>query len=232
MNLQAPLSSSETNESPPFHLLREAMVHTQIKGRGVQDPRVLAVMRAIPRERFVPAELAAVAYQDRPLPIGQQQTISQPYMVAVMTELLHLQGDEVVLEIGTGSGYQAAILARLARLVVTVERLPELSAAAAGRWRALAIDNIHPLIGDSTLGAIDHAPFDAICVTAGAPSVPPQLVDQIRPESGRIVIPVGDRRQQSLWVIRRNLTGDLLVEARGNCVFVPLIGQSGWPEFS
>jgi len=194
----------------------------------IDDERVLQAMRRVPREEFVPENLSRLAYDDRPLPIGHGQTISQPLMVATMTEVLRLNGDEKVLEIGTGSGYQTALLAELARTVVTVERVPELVEAAAERFRRLGYTNITVHLAGPTLGWPDDAPYDGILVTAGAPRVPRVLVEQLA-NGGRLVIPVGRRSvQQLLSVTRQGET--VRVRRHGQCRFVPLIGQEAWPE--
>jgi protein-L-isoaspartate(D-aspartate) O-methyltransferase len=205
---------------------RDAMVRSQIERRGVSDPRVLAAMRAVPRELFVAPHLAEAAYEDRALPIGSDQTISQPYMVAVMTEALRLGPEARVLEVGTGSGYQAAVLSHLARHVYTIERRADLAEQARARLAALGCENVHVLVGDGTEGAVDHAPFDGIVVTAGAPKVPEPLTAQLA-DGGRLVIPVGTAREQDLVIIERR--GNRLEQTAGEpCVFVPLIGRHGW----
>jgi len=210
---------------------REEMVRTQIAARGVRDPRVLEAMRTVAREAFVPPELAEFAYNDSPLPIESQQTISQPYIVALMTEALALEPGDRVLEIGTGSGYAAAVLARIAREVYTVERHEELARVASRRLRALGFENVHVLHADGTLGWPDHAPFDAIVVAAGGPKIPPPLLEQLA-IGGRLVIPVGDGRDlQKLVRITRSRDGRLHEEDLGDVRFVPLIGVQGWePE--
>jgi protein-L-isoaspartate(D-aspartate) O-methyltransferase len=167
-----------------------------------------------------------MAYEDMPLPIGHEQTISQPLMVAMMTEALQLRGQERVLEIGTGSGYQAAVLSKLAVVVFSIERLPELAAQARATLAALGITNVHILVGDGSLGLPEHGPYDGIVVTAASPKVPPPLVDQLKP-GGRLVIPVGDRHEQMLVRLTMTDTGPQ-VEQLGGCRFVPLIGQQGW----
>lgn len=205
---------------------RRAMVERHLVGRGIRDGRVLEVMGRVPRERFVPADLRARAYDDATLPLAEGQSISQPYMVAVMSEALALQGTERVLEIGTGSGYGAAVLGALAAQVITVERHPALAEQAGAVLRALAITNVSVQIGDGSRGWPGGAPYDAIVVTAGAPVVPAGLVDQLA-SGGRLVIPIGDRDTQTLWrFINRN--GALLREEITSCVFVPLIGAQGW----
>jgi len=207
---------------------RERMVRTQIAARGVADRAVLAAMASVPREEFLPPELAEFAYEDHPLPIASGQTISQPYIVALMTAALQLRGDERVLEIGTGSGYAAAILGRCAREVYSVERHAELAESAAARLRELGFDNVHVLHGDGTLGWREHAPFDAIVVAAGGPKVPAALLDQLA-VGGRLVIPVGEEKSlQTLVRMTRQPDGDFRREDLGDVRFVPLIGAEGW----
>jgi protein-L-isoaspartate(D-aspartate) O-methyltransferase len=209
---------------------RERMVSRHLAARGIHDPAVLEAMRTVRREDFLPPELAEFAYEDAPLPIAAGQTISQPYIVALMTTALELGPDDRVLEIGTGSGYAAAILSRVACEVYTVERHHELAAAAEARFRALGFDNVHVLHGDGTLGWAAHAPYDAIVVAAGGPNVPDALVDQLAP-GGRIVIPVGeDRSLQTLVRVTRQANGKLRREDLGDVRFVPLIGAQGWDE--
>jgi len=206
-----------------------AWIDEQLVARGIHDARVLDVMRRVPREAFVSDEARPHAYADRALPIGSGQTISQPYMVAVMTEALRLTGTERVLEVGTGSGYQAAILAELAREVITIERIPELADAARTRLASLGYANVLVLVGDGTLGSEPHAPFDGILVAAAAPRVPAALKRQLSASGGRLVIPVGPPVQQWLAIITRE--GDRFSESSGTgCVFVPLLGAQGWPE--
>jgi protein-L-isoaspartate(D-aspartate) O-methyltransferase len=193
---------------------------------GIHDDRVLAALCRVPRHRFVPPQLLPYAYEDRPLPIGHDQTISQPYIVALSTEALALTPTGRVLEIGTGSGYQTAVLAELAGAVYTVERLPELSTSAQERLGSLGYNNIRFRVGDGTRGWPDESPFDAILVTAGAPRVPEGLLAQLAPR-GRLVIPVGGRFNQELLLVRRD--GEHLVHERlCPCTFVPLIGEEGW----
>ena len=194
----------------------------------VRDERVLAAMARVPRERFVPPELRRYAYEDRPLPIGRGQTISQPLMVGMMTEALHLQGDERVLEVGAGSGYQAALLAELAAHVVTVERVPELAEEARRRLEELGYRNIVVHEAGSTLGWPKGSPYDAILVTAGAPRVPRSLLAQLSVD-GRLVIPVGQRRVQQLLYVAETPRGTT-VQKLGECRFVPLIGRGAWAE--
>lgn len=214
------------NENPALVALRERMVQEQIAARGVRDPRVLEAMRRVPRHFFVPEAYRHLAYSDGPLPIGHGQTISQPYIVARMTELLALQGDEKVLEIGTGSGYQAAILAHLAREVHTIERVPELAQQAAERLRALGLTQVTVHQGDGSGGLPEEAPFDAILVTAAAPEVPRPLLAQLR-DGGRLVLPVGTRGVQ--YLERWTRQGKQYRRERLEPVaFVPLVGEYGW----
>ncbi|MFZ1947740.1 MAG: protein-L-isoaspartate(D-aspartate) O-methyltransferase [bacterium] len=207
---------------------RRDMVEFQIKSRGVTDPLVLAAMQKVPRHVFVAPEHQEAAYDDRPLPIGSGQTISQPYMVAVMTEALKLAGGERVLEIGTGSGYQTAILAETGAEVVTVERKRDLARAAEATLRELGYVNIEFVVGDGSGGHPERAPYDGILVTAGAPEIPRVLAEQLG-EGGRLVIPVGNSLQQTLTRVTRR--GERFEEERlEGCVFVPLIGEFGWSE--
>ena len=217
-------STTETE----YAALREAMVANQVEMRGIKNPRVLAAMRSVPRHRFVPAYQAASAYRDSPLPIGQGQTISQPYIVALMSEMLELTGDERVLEVGTGSGYQAAILAQLAAEVISVERFASLAEEARERLAELEIDNVRVEVGDGSLGWPEGAPYDAIIVTAASPSVPPPLEEQLA-EGGRLVVPAGQRWTQSLVRVRRT-GGRLKRETTIGVAFVPLIGEHGWQQ--
>lgn len=212
-----------------FKKQRLKMVDSQIRARGVNDHRVLAAMEKIPRHLFVDGGLIDQAYSDNPLPIGERQTISQPYMVAIMTEALLLTGKEKVLEIGTGSGYQTAILAELAGHVFSVERLASLAANARKILDYLNYYNVAIRVGDGTYGWREEAPFDGIIVTAGAPRIPKILVEQLS-IGGRLVIPVGGRASQELYRITRlseDVT-DLKKEALGGCRFVDLIGEHGW----
>ena len=202
------------------------MVEGQLKARHIRDERVLSVMREIPRHRFLPPTLAPRAYEDGPLPIGEEQTISQPYIVAEMTQALWLRGTEKVLEIGTGSGYQTAILSCLSREVVTVERLESLSRKAQATLAALGMENIRFRTGDGTLGVPDEAPFDRVIVTAAAPEVPEPLFAQLR-EDGIMVIPIGGRWEQELVSVRKD-KGEARKEYLGGCRFVPLLGERGF----
>jgi protein-L-isoaspartate(D-aspartate) O-methyltransferase len=192
----------------------------------IHDPRVLAAVASVPRERFLPEDLHPYAYDNRPLPIGHGQTISQPLIVAMMTEALQLNSEDKVLELGTGSGYQAAILAELAGEVVTVERIPELAERAAALLFQLGYDNVRVHVAGETLGWPDDAPYDGIIVTAGAPQVPRPLLEQLAP-GGRLVIPVGARDVQELLQVTN--TGHGLTSRRlGPCRFVPLVGSGAW----
>lgn len=206
----------------------ERMVQTQIAARGVHAPAVLEAMRVVPREQFVPAHLAALAYGDEPLPIGEGQTISQPYIVAAMIEAARPRPGDRALEIGTGSGYSAAVLATLVAEVYTVERLAGLAADAARRLGALGYANVHVREANGTLGWPAHAPYDVIIVTAAGPRVPPSLLDQLA-VGGRLVMPVGSSRtgQRLIRVIRRE-ENDYDYETLEEVVFVPLIGEEGW----
>ncbi|MGC8658533.1 MAG: protein-L-isoaspartate(D-aspartate) O-methyltransferase [Desulfomonilaceae bacterium] len=211
-----------------FSRARELMVKRQIEARGVSDRRVLAAMREVPRHIFVGKSQWNNAYDDCPLPIGFGQTISQPYMVAIMTELLHLTGDEKVLELGTGSGYQAAILAKLCRWVYTVERIPELSEKAKENTASCGLTNITFIVSDGTKGWPQEAPYDGMVVTAGAPHVPDPLFEQLA-EGGRLVIPIGDRFSQNLKVVEK-VKGQIKTSNYFDCRFVDLIGEHGWSE--
>lgn len=211
-----------------FQKARDRMVEAQLAGRGISDRRVLDAMRKVPRHFFVDEALQEQAYSDHPLPIADKQTISQPYIVALMTEKLELQGHEKVLEIGTGSGYQAAILAELAQRVFSIERLPGLAYRANQALRKLGYTNVIVRVADGTLGWPDEAPFDGIIVTAGAPKVPQPLVDQLA-MGGRLVVPVGDRLSQSLILVERVPEGIRKTDL-GGVRFVDLVGKWGWEE--
>ena len=207
---------------------RERMVVEQIEARGIHDRAVLAAMRAVPRHRFVEASLQDRAYDDSPLPIGERQTISQPYMVAIMTEALGVRAGARVLEIGTGSGYQAAILAELGTRLVTLERIPVLAERARRVLEMLGYDEVRVEVADGTLGWAEGAPYDAIVVTAGAPRIPRPLVQQLAP-GGCLVLPMGEDDLQTLVRIRRGPAG-LVEEYLGECRFVKLFGCYGWEE--
>ncbi len=211
-----------------YKKLRERMVRDQFIARGITDQRVLAAFYKVEREKFVPSEVRNNAYEDFPLSIGEGQTISQPYMVALMTQSLELKGDERVLEIGTGSGYQTAILAELARKVYSVERMRALAERARKLLEKLGYSNVKILLGDGTLGWEESSPYDRILVTAGAREIPQPLTDQLE-EGGVMVIPVGNSYSQDLEVVRKrkNHIETATVE---KCVFVPLIGKYGWDE--
>ncbi len=205
---------------------RRQMVQHQLRERGVRDVRVLAAMESVPRHEFVPNEAWDLAYADRPLPIGNGQTISQPLIVGMMLEALELAGSERVLEIGTGSGYQAALLGELAHEVFTMEFVPELADRARGVLGRLGYRNVRVISGDGSLGWPEGAPYDAIIVAAGAPQIPPPLTTQLA-EGGRLVIPVGDEWGQNLLRVQRR-DGALSTEELAGCAFVPLLGAHGW----
>ena len=209
-----------------FEELRDFMVRTQLIPRGIQDERVLAAMRKVPRHFFVDESIRPRAYEDIALPIGEGQTISQPYMVAVMTELLELKGKERVLEVGTGSGYQAVILAELSKDVYTIERFEKLAKEAEEKFQVLGYNKIHTKAGDGTLGWPENAPFDRIIITAGTPKVPEPLIAQLA-QDGIVVAPVGERFSQQLVKVRKSAKG-LSEEYHTMCVFVPLVGKYGW----
>jgi len=204
------------------------MVEHQLRAQGIKDERVLAAMESVPRHLFVAPDLQAGAYDDNALPIGEGQTISQPYMVALMTELLELQGDEKVLEIGTGSGYQAAVLSKLAAEVITVERIDDLASKARRLLKYLDCSNVSVIVSDGTTGLPGHAPFDGIIVTAAAPHIPQGYIGQLK-INGRLVIPVGSRFSQVLYKIKKTSEG-IVSSLSTPCAFVPLIGKEGWDE--
>jgi len=213
-----------------FEEQRRDMVERQLRRNGIRDERVLGAMGAVPREAFVPPNQQPYTYVDGALPIEHGQSISQPYMVALMTEALELAGPERVLEIGTGTGYQVAVLAALCEQVYSVERIAELAETARQRLAALDVGNAQITVGDGTLGRPEHAPYDGIIVTAGAPRAPEPLVEQLA-DGGRLVIPVGDRFTQMLKVYVKE--GDRLRERNlCACKFVPLLGAYGWPARS
>jgi len=211
-----------------FERLHRQMVLEQLKLRGITDERVLTAFLKVPRHEFVPPEGRSEAYADHPVPIGGGQTISQPYIVALTLEALRLQGHERVLEVGTGSGYQLALLAELALEAYSVERIPELAHQAMRRLEAMGAHNLHVTVGNGSLGWPEHAPYDGIVVAAAAPAIPPELLAQLAP-AGRMVLPIGGAQAQILTLVqkrgehleRRELTG---------FVFVPLIGEHGWPS--
>jgi len=211
-----------------FEKERGRMVDEQIAARGVRDPRVLAAMRRVPRHEFMPEAMRVQAYGDHAMPIGEGQTISQPYIVALMSELLELRGEERVLEIGTGSGYQAAVLAELSRKVYTIERVKVLADRARATLDRLGYRTVAMKVYDGTYGWKEMAPFDAIIVTAAAPDVPAALVEQLT-EGGRLVIPVGERFSQVLMKVVKSASG-VVTQTSIPCMFVPLIGAHGWKE--
>jgi protein-L-isoaspartate(D-aspartate) O-methyltransferase len=215
-------------EKKEYAVQREEMIEKQLRRRGIQDAAVLAAMAAVPRHEFVSEDVRAHAYDDLPLPIGSGQTISQPYIVAAMTTALHLQPGDRVLEIGTGCGYHAAVLSRLAKEVFTIERRPELASSASARLVRLGYSNAHVHCGDGTLGLPEFAPFDAILVAAAAPAVPKTLLAQLA-EGGRIILPVGGAEHQELQLIEKH--GDTFpTKMLEGCRFVPLLGYHGWQE--
>lgn len=211
-----------------FSKARLKMVEDQIIARGIQDPRVIAAVKKVPRHLFVEEALQGQAYSDHPLPIGEKQTISQPYMVALMTEALLLTGRDKVLEIGAGSGYQTCILAEIALKVFSIERIRSLAIQVRKLVYELGYLNVEIKFSDGTLGWMDESPFDAIMVTAGSPGIPQPLVDQLA-VGGRLVIPVGDPTDQELMRVTRT-EGGIKKENLGGCRFVRLIGQHGWDE--
>jgi len=212
-----------------FGMVRDRMVEEQLARRGIRDPRVLTAMRLVARHLFVEEALWPRAYGDHPLPIGQGQTISQPFMVALMTQTLEAEPEDRILEIGTGSGYQAAILSMLAAKVFTIERHGALARRAREAFDALDIHNIAIRIGDGSIGWSEYAPYDGIVVTAASPDVPQPLLDQLSEKGGRLVIPVGGHSFQQLRVITRH--GEKY-DTRDDvgCTFVPLVGRHGWPD--
>ena len=202
------------------------MIEEQLVRRDITDERVIGAMRRVPRHLFVEDALRNRAYGDHPLPIGEQQTISQPYIVGLMTSLLALDGDEKVLEVGTGSGYQTAVLAALARRVWSIERLPALGARARAVIEGLGITNVWIRVGNGTLGWPDEAPFDRILIAAGGPAVPPPLFQQLA-EGGRMVVPIGDTTNQTLTLVE-NIGGTMKLTSCGDCTFVKLVGKYAW----
>jgi protein-L-isoaspartate(D-aspartate) O-methyltransferase len=212
-----------TRDTPASRLVRH------LANRGIRDRRVLQALESVPRDEFVPEALQERAWEDNALPISHGQTISQPYIVAWMTQLLQLTGNETVLEIGTGSGYQTAILARLAAKVVTIERISMLSDVARERLKRMGVTNVTYIVGDGTLGCPEQAPYDGILVTAGAPDIPAPLYKQLR-VGGRMVIPVGTETEQQMQLVVKQETGPK-IQILGGCRFVPLIGDAGWEQF-
>jgi protein-L-isoaspartate(D-aspartate) O-methyltransferase len=214
--------------SDPFAGERRRMVEDQVRARGIRNERVLAAMEKVPRHLFVPDNLRREAYEDHPLPIGDGQTISQPYIVALMTDLLDPHAGDRILEIGAGSGYQAAILAELGATVITIERIPAVAARARRNLSAAGSRPVEVIVGDGTLGHPVKAPYDSILITAATPEVPEPLVDQLT-DRGRLVAPVGPRGVQELVRLVRE-GKRIRREGHGSVVFVPLIGEHGWRE--
>lgn len=211
------------------HVLRQRMIEEQIKRRGVSDPATLNAMSIVPRHEFVPSLLKESAYEDTPLPIGLGQTISQPYIVALMTQSAELKPGETILEIGTGSGYAAAVLSRIVDHVFTIERIDDLVQRSKSCYKELGYHNIEVKSGDGSLGWPEKGPFDAIIVTAGAPVIPHSLKEQLKP-GGRLIIPVGDAFSQKLLRIRKDKDNHFTEETVEFVRFVPLIGEEGWKE--
>jgi protein-L-isoaspartate(D-aspartate) O-methyltransferase len=207
----------------------EDLIEYELKPSGITDGRVLAAMRKVKRHRFLPESLRGRAYGNYPLPIGENQTISQPYIVALMTQALDLKKTDKVLEIGTGSGYQAAILAEIAEIVYSIERLETLSSRARTNLYSQGYDNIYLIVGDGTLGLPEYAPFDKIIVTAAAPKSSDTLISQLG-GGGKMVVPVGNRYVQDLQLIEKALNGRIRRKSLGGCRFVPLIGREGWRD--
>ena len=207
---------------------RAEMVDAQLRRRGIHDERVLRAMEIVPRHEFVPWQLQREAYQDSPVPIGEGQTISQPYIVAHMLEALRLSPEDRVLEVGTGTGYEAAVMSRIVREVYTIERFPSLAEAAKKTFDRLGYTNIHVVIGDGSRGYADAAPYDAIIVAAAAPRVPDALVEQLK-DGGRAIVPVGEADLQQLRLISKN-DGAIQRQTLDACRFVPLVGEEGYAE--
>ncbi len=210
-----------------YYNMRQHMVDTQLVRRGIKDSRVIAAMRKVERHLFLDEALWPEAYEDHPLPIGEKQTISQPYIVALMTEALTLQGKERVLEIGTGSGYQAAILAEMAEQVYSIERIAVIAQRARRLLDEMRYNNIVITVGDGTYGWREYAPYDAVIVTAASPAVPKPLIDQLAP-GGRLIIPLGEESAQELVLYSKHKDGTVSSEDYGGCRFVKLIGEHGW----
>ena len=217
-----------THKEPDYTAARLAMIRVQLQRRGITDRRVLQAMREVPRHAFVPVQWRHKAYSDRPLPIADEQTISQPYMVAIMTQSLALRGHESVLEVGTGSGYQAAVLSRLVAHVYTIEYFPTLAENARAVLQHLGYTNVQVITGDGSLGLPAHAPYQGILVAAAAPHVPQAMLAQLA-EGGRLVIPVGSITNQDLLIVTRDQEDYTRVRSVP-CRFVPLLGQEGWAD--
>ena len=220
------MSILEAAQSDPYFDIRRRMVDAQLRQRGISDQRVLDAMLRIPRHEFVSDEYKSQAYEDHPIPIGESQTISQPFIVAVSLQALHLQGTESVLEVGTGSGYQTALLAALARQVYSIERHAALAENAKLALSKVHVANAKIILGDGTQGMPEYSPYEAILVSAAAPSIPQPLFDQLA-GSGRMVIPVGPKHAQQLQLIRK-VAGQVVMEVIEGCRFVPLIGAGGY----
>ncbi len=215
-----------SNDNPEIR--RQQMVTRQIQARGIDDPAILQAMREVPRERFVPAEKGHLAWADQPVPIGHEQTISQPYVVAMTLKALKLQPDHVVLDVGAGSGYQTALLAKLSKHVYAIERIQALADAAQQALQDVGISNVQLRCSDGTLGWEEHAPYDRIVCGAAGPEVPSAWIEQLA-EGGRIVAPIGPRHAQKLCLVTKH-QGKILQESLGDVRFVKLIGRQGWPE--
>jgi protein-L-isoaspartate(D-aspartate) O-methyltransferase len=232
VKIRAILIATETMtaETPvdSFLAQRRSMVETQLRARGIRDERVLTAMLHVPRHEFVSAEYRDQVYEDHPIPIGEGQTLSQPYIVAIMLQALTLHPSDAILEVGTGSGYQTALLAELTRQVYSVERHASLARTAQAILSRLGYTNVEVVLGDGSHGLAQRAPFDAIVVSAAAPQIPPPLVEQLR-EGGRMVIPVGPAHAQELQLVRKQ-AGQAVVTDLEGCRFVPLIGSQGYPS--
>src|SRR3954451_4882300 len=220
------MSILEAAQSDPYFDTRRRMVEAQLRDRGIRDERVLDAMLRIPRHEFVAEEYKSQAYEDHPIPIGESQTISQPFIVAASLQALSLQGAESVLEVGTGSGYQTALLAVLARAVCSIERHDALAKSAKAALDKLGITNTNIIVGDGSHGVPEYSPYDAILVSAAAPSIPQALFEQLA-ETGRMVIPVGPQHSQELQLVRK-VAGELVVQVIEGCRFVPLVGAGGY----
>ena len=215
-------------QTDPFLAQRRTMVESQLRARGIRDERVLASMLRVPRHEFVSGEYRDQVYEDHPIPIGEGQTVSQPYIVAIMLEVLALDPSDTVLEVGTGSGYQTALLAELTRHVYSVERHVSLARTAQATLTRLGYTNVEVLLGDGSHGLPERAPFDAIVVSAAAPQIPPPLFQQLH-EGGRMIIPVGPAHAQELQLVRKQ-SGQPVVTNLEGCRFVPLIGSQAYPS--
>ena len=221
------MNGGPQNRQGPRHQ-RARMVEEQLRARGIRDPRLLAAMGKVAREEFIASEDLGNAYDDHPLPIGAGQTVSQPYIVAAMVEALEVHPTDRVLEVGTGTGYEAAILGELAADVWTIERHEELATKAREILARLGYTNLHVVVGDGSLGLLQHAPFDKILVAAAAPKIPQSLVAQLA-DGGRLVVPVGNRFEQQVQLVRK-VRGEVSVTLHDPCRFVPLVGEEGWEQ--